>query len=340
MTKKIYILQICILFLLNIQSYANDDAEPFCEIFIRNKTNVSIFAKFYPISSVFQGKPNSSSIPKFTLQSQVNVRRIGPISDPNLRFLVGLDGYALQNRGSQPGYFEIKPFGSGLYSVLNIDHNSSPSEKADVLIGYGIYKLELFTYDSEFFTPLNNSPIIFDYRDLNYSSLNGYGSNLSVDLEILINSTNSGGITYRWYQGQVSDEINLNSIPVEDRNIFKCYYQYHRFENNQWLIRSVTPNFNTYGISKSDQLLFPIDGTELSDPDYRIPRHDNPGSLYSPLYVDYNHQAKVKCGKPFELSGSSTLKLLGNSSNTGTKFYVGDLQNNQSCAAHFISNPQ
>lgn len=309
--------------------------DPGFEIKIINHLEYSVYAKLYPVSAIFNGRYTSGIPPKFTLKSfWENLPRNGPGNEITLKYLVGFDKYALYNRGDQPGYFEIPS--SGIYNPVWLDHNTSGSALGiDALYGYGLYHLELWVdVHSEAYL-INGVPILLDYRDFNYPYGNAGG--LVTDLEIHINATTNNGITFKWHAGGTEVNFNEQILPVEDRNNIKCYKQYHGYVNGNWQVKSVTPNVgtHTHGITKSDELLFPIDGTELSNLDYRIPRHDNPGALYSPLYIDYSHQAKVKCGKSF--INNSKLLLNGDASHTNTKFIVGDSPGS-SCNAAFINN--
>lgn len=320
---------------------------PFVEIYVRNYLNVSVFAKLYPVSSVFNGKSTVEKS-KFSLLNSyfLNVPRIGPTGNagPDLKYQVGLDGYALTHRGTQSGFFEIvAPEGEdleNLYNALYIDHNSSPSEFADATIGYGVYRLELWVEDHPPLSGLPLANILLDYTDFNYA-YGGVGG-LATDLEINIRATTSGGVKFKWVNSS-SEEISFAdpNLPINERNSIKCYKQYQNYLNGSWVIKETTPNtgISAYGLSKSDELLYPIDGTEISDPVYRVPRHDNSGKLCSPLYIDFNHQAKIKCDKIFEVTSNNLLWLKGNSSNTGTRFTIGNDPNSTNCGATFVNDP-
>ena len=253
-----------------------------------------------------------------------------------MKYLVGFDKYALNNRGNEPGFFEIPS--SGIYNPTWLDHNTSGTNYGvDALFGYGLYHLELWVVVQAESYIINGQPILLDYRDFNYPY--GGAGGLVEDLEIHINSTVGDGLTYLWHAGGTQINFNDNSLPTEDRNNIRCYKQYHGYVSGNWQVKSSTPNVgsHTFGVTKTDELLLPIDGTELSNLDYRIPKHDNPGKLFSPLYVDYNHHAKVKCGKTFSVENGSRLVLQStNSGSNYAQFTVGDIPASN-CNAVFIN---
>ncbi|MBN8585271.1 MAG: T9SS type A sorting domain-containing protein [Ignavibacteria bacterium] len=254
-----------------------------------------------------------------------------------MKYLVGLDGYALNNRGPYEGYYQI-PVGGNML----LDENSSGSNSADAEFGYGIWKLALYYVVDEVFYLINSNPIILDYRDMNYSY--GGANSMAVDLDINIyNTTGLNAIKYRWFggPGYTCDEISLfdPNLPILEQNIIKCYKQYHKYINGNLLVPEVTPNIGIHGISKSDELLYPIDGTNSSivPSPYTIPYQENPGKLYSPLYINFNHHAKIKCGKIFSVENGSYLLLY--STNNGfnyAQFTVGD-NPTSNCNAVFIN---
>lgn len=336
--KAINIL-IFIFFLQTEFFYASEedstDVEEYVEIFVNNFTDVPIYAQFFPVSAVFNGKILGNHFPRLSFLDQRTSALPRRYGGPSLRYLVGLDGYALTHRGPYEGFFEI-PIGGDML----LDHNSSGSNLADAEFGYGIWKLALYYVENEIFYLINTNPIILDYRDMNYSYQAANG--LAVDLEINVyNITGMNAIKYKWYGGPIypCDEISFfnQNLPVSEQNIIKCYKQYHRFINGNWLTPEVTPNVGIYGISKSDELLYPIEGTNVSmvPSPYTIPYHENSGILYSPLHINYNHHAKIKCGKSLSVTYGNILKLLGTSSNNKATFSVGDQSNNQYCGAGF-----
>jgi hypothetical protein len=158
---------------------------------------------------------------------------------------------------------------------------------------------------------------------------------------ITINSINTYGITYNWNANPYTYQVIVNSpnLPQEDRNVIKCYKQYKYYESGVWTVISVIPNVSTYnhGITESNELLFPIDGTELSDNDYRIPRHDNPGLLVSPLEIDYNQTAQIKCDKDFTVGNGAKLTLKSNNGSNISKMYIGNTSSTN-CGASLILN--
>lgn len=100
--------------------------DPGFEIKIINHLEYSVYAKLYPVSAIFNGRYTPGIPPKFTLKSfWENLPRNGPGNEITLKYLVGFDKYALNNRGDQPGYFEIPS--SGIYNPVWLDHNTSGS---------------------------------------------------------------------------------------------------------------------------------------------------------------------------------------------------------------------
>lgn len=109
---------VIIFFLFSSECFTSDD--DYVEIFVYNESGTDIYARFYPITAIFQGKSISHPTnPPFTLLSRGSIPRA--FGGPVLGYCVGLDGYALANRGPDE-YYKILPEG-----VLLLDHNSSGS---------------------------------------------------------------------------------------------------------------------------------------------------------------------------------------------------------------------
>jgi parallel beta-helix repeat protein len=260
-------------------------------------------------------------------------RRFGGL---DLKYLVGLDKYALDNSGDEPGYYQLN-----IGHSIIFDHNSSHDAEADGIFGNGIYALELWYYEDLEWKIINETPIILDYSDLNYPNTS---SNLCVDLIIIAYKFQpwpgqDGLITYKWAGGLFpGNEISTidENLPAEDKNKIKVHKQYKSYNpgTSTWTVDQVTPNVGVTGYTKSEYLLFPINGEEIES-GYQIPNHPNPGLLVSPLEIQANHHPKVKCGET--VTNQSKL-VLYRSTTQSSSLTVGDVASTN-CGAVFVNDP-
>lgn len=100
---------------------------PNCELYINNRVSgINLYVKFYPVSSLYNGNATEGDLlTEYTVRSETyvpgdsvlrGVQRRGDSLDINkLKYIVGLDGFALNNRSPYPGYFELKPDSSGIH---------------------------------------------------------------------------------------------------------------------------------------------------------------------------------------------------------------------------------
>ncbi|MBK8981447.1 MAG: hypothetical protein IPM38_03755 [Ignavibacteria bacterium] len=219
------------------------------------------------------------------------VTRRGDNSGQNpLRYLTGLDGYALNNRGPYGGYFELIPDLSGnQYSKwLLLGNDASHNNDLDGLFGYGKYIFEIYTTSNSGYSFDSICAIPIDWNDFNYNYITGSGG--SQDLFLKIYSLSPLSITFQWGATIEGDELPLfgTGSPPYDGSI--VYKQYHRFDTitNQWTgynLNNEHPPSRGSSVTDENYLIFPIDGRELPSP-YTIPYHPNSGDLFGNVFVD------------------------------------------------------
>jgi len=204
-----------------IVSAQDETPAPQVELFVYNNYGSHLYIRFYPITSVFSGRPYQNTVPQFSLESALIsgvVRLQG--GDP-LNYLVGLDGYALTHRGPEPGFFQLL---AG--NFLSLDHNTSGSGLgADGLFGYGLYRLEIYGADTLLLAP----PITIDCKDINYPYINP--TQMKIDLHVYIEFWQStADVKFNWQEGTDS-ETDIMSVwdtrmDIEDRGVLRFWKQY------------------------------------------------------------------------------------------------------------------
>jgi hypothetical protein len=279
--------------------------------------------KFYPVGTIFNGQffPEQGLYSYYTLRSKyfseqgASRRRPRgyPGTNPLLKYIVGLDGYALTHRGPN-GYFQINP-GDDLF--LNFDNDLGDDQ--DGLFGYGIYQLEiLYLKETETGNELEaaGTTIKIYWTDFKYP----YSEPGQRDLVIYVRSATN--VKYEWFDGY---EIGLFDENLEEADIgnIKVYRQYKEFHPDPppgwWDGYFTTPS--GHSLSKSDDLNYPMTGLDLPAPDYRIPRHDNPNILSAVLKIPGPDNAHIQSNKNFTIDGGSVL-FLERTSNGGSKCIV------------------
>jgi hypothetical protein len=296
---------IILFFFILSQSILLHAENPNCEFYFNNQVRDSnLFVRFYPIGAIYHAEISLfSKVERYTLRSQkykpgvlelTGIIRKGE-SDPaanKIRYLVGLDGYALTHRSYYPGYFEVDPDTTGIHfeNWLLLGNDASANDGLDGLFGYGKYMFEIYkTTDGGYsFEQVVQIPI--DWLDFNYP-YDGF-SNASEDLTLKIYSISPLNITFQWTSNVHGDEIPLfgtGSPPYEGE--IKVYKQYHgKDDAGNWVGYNLNnENPPSKGASSADIyfLNYPIDGRNLPSPD-TIPQHINPGNLKGNVLIDTN----------------------------------------------------
>ena len=96
-------------------------SNPSCEIYVNNRLpGANLFIRFYPVGALFQIEVDASlKTPRYSIRSQDFIpgnnsrtgvsRKLEEHQDSNrLKYLVGLDGYALNNRENIAGFFQLE----------------------------------------------------------------------------------------------------------------------------------------------------------------------------------------------------------------------------------------
>lgn len=113
-----------ILFCLLIFTFEIALADPFdpkAEIFVGNLTSYPVYINFYPIGTIFSGDPNrvSNDTTYYDLHQTVSPSSPFPRrgGGPDLRYLMGLDGFALSiAQNADTGFFKVDPFSGNEWS--------------------------------------------------------------------------------------------------------------------------------------------------------------------------------------------------------------------------------
>ncbi len=229
------LLMMCIIFLSVSKISANN---PNCELYINNRiSGKNLYIRFYPVSAVFNGDAHSNILhTKYSLHSQDypnGVSRKLENGSNDIFHIVGLDGFALENRSQYPGYYELKPdtttYGNYTNWIL-LGHDAHQNGDLDGLYGYGKYVFELWIWDADSSKMDSCISIPIDWLDFNYPYSNG-----SQDLFLKIYSLSPLYITFRWSATVDGDELPLfgSGSPPYNGGI-QVYKQYHRYVNGQW----------------------------------------------------------------------------------------------------------
>jgi hypothetical protein len=244
----------------------------------------------------------SEEYPRYTIRSQEFVpgdlfmtgcnRRFEHEDSNKIKYNVGLDGYALKNRGNISGFFQLASDTTEAtdYSKwLLLGNDGGANRDLDGLFGYGKYMLEIWIENSIEIAPEIVIPI--DWLDFNYPYRNEDSG--AKDLKIRIYGLDSLDITFQWAGMYPSDgdEIPLfgPGSPPYNGGI-QVYKQYHRYVNGNWEgynLNGEHPPSRGNSVSDKYFLTFPIDGRDLPAP-YTIPRHDSAGVFKGNLTIDTN----------------------------------------------------
>ncbi len=229
----------------SISSYATN---PNCEIYVNNRMpGVNLFIRFYPVGALFHKEIMASEeYPRYTIRSQEFVpgdlfmtgcnRRFEHEDSNKIKYNVGLDGYALKNRGNISGFFQLASDTTEAtdYSKwLLLGNDGGANRDLDGLFGYGKYMLEIWIENSIEIAPEIVIPI--DWLDFNYPYRNEDSG--AKDLKIRIYGLDSLDITFQWAGMYPSDgdEIPLFGPGSPPYNgCIQVYKQYHRYINGNW----------------------------------------------------------------------------------------------------------
>ena len=179
-------------------------SSPNCELYIENLApNNYLYVRFYPIGAVFQKAGSSSYSPhKYSMNSKtydpdsthlLGATRRGESSGANrIRYIIGLDGFALQNRaGLKPGFFELQTDSTDLKNWLFLGNDASANSDIDGIFGFGKFMLEIWTDNTSSTQPIVSIPI--DWLDFNYPY---HDSDACQDLKLYIHSLSPLSITF------------------------------------------------------------------------------------------------------------------------------------------------
>ena len=277
---------------------------PNCELYIINfVTDTNLYVRFYPTGAIYHKEISvTNTIERYTIRSQsfepgngtkIGIKRIGELSLNNrLKYIVGIDGFALNNRSPYPGYFEIKPDLTGISydKWLLLGNDASANSDLDGLFGFGEYILEIYktTDGGTSFQQIIQIPI--DWLDFNYPYGTGVGA---ADLFLRIYDISPLNITFEWSAGVQGDELPLfgTGSPPYNGGI-QVYKQYHRFDSNlyEWVgynLNNENPPSRGNSISDEYFLTYPMEGRNLPSP-YNIPQHSDAGLIRANVSIDTN----------------------------------------------------
>jgi hypothetical protein len=227
--------------------YGQESYEPQAEIHVQNLLNEELFVKFYPISTVFSGS-SSELLPTLYDPETRLLRRPNPNPDhrrrrsridPNnnypLNYVIGLDGYALNNPYDQDciGFYKIQIYNGNFNTYNNwllIDHEGSSGYEPgliDGLAGYGIYRLEVYRRDPHTQNISDHLfDVLIDWMDFNYP----YGA-IGTERDLIITVRSTTGTdpsnTFRWKLGGNDYPLFGQNSPVNGH--IQVYRQYKYF---------------------------------------------------------------------------------------------------------------
>ncbi len=290
-----------IMFLLLTTCFTNFSyaTNPTCEIYVNNRMpGVNLYIRFYPVGVIFQKEVYvSEQYQRYSIRSQDFIpfdqskrgvtRKFEHPDSNRMKYIVGLDGYALNNRGSITGFFQLPSdtaVSSDYTKWLLLGSDASDNDALDGLFGIGMYVLEVWTEASMEVGPELVLPI--DWLDFNYPYESEDGRQ---DLTLRIYSLSTLDVTFQWSAGNTEDELPLfgSGSPPYNGSI-QVYEQYHRFVNGQWQgynLNGEHPPSKGNSLTDKYFLSYPIDGRDLPSP-YTIPTHDSSGSFFGNLTID------------------------------------------------------
>lgn len=138
-------------------------SNPSCEIYVNNRLpGTNLFIRFYPVGALFQIEVDASlKTPRYSIRSQKYIpgdliyrgysRRFEHQDSNRIRYIVGLDGYALNNRGNIAGFFQLESDtanASNYDKWLLLGNDDSTNTNLDGVFGFGKYVLEVWTESS------------------------------------------------------------------------------------------------------------------------------------------------------------------------------------------------
>ncbi|MBZ0203816.1 MAG: hypothetical protein K8I03_12430, partial [Ignavibacteria bacterium] len=202
--------------------------------------------------------------------------------------------------------------------VLN--HDVSEAEiNMDGAIGFGKYRIDFYIWDATHWEYLNYCFVDFGDADYPYTvGLPGFGL-LQADVDI--SYQDSERLTYFGNQRLPSDRV------------IKMWDQRAKDENPNAIKTQNRSGFKTTNSDGGIWLNFPLVATDYGGVNHITPGVDN-------LFIELlnGHTANLNCSKSFSLTSQTMLKIVGNSTNQGTKFYLGSTENNPNCGALFTAS--
>ena len=294
----------------------SQDYDPQAEIFIGNLTANSIYVRFYPVGTLFNGDPRQlgNDTTSYDIRKTVSgivPRRNSPV---DIGHIIGLDGIGISFPNANFGFFRLPTF-NGVASEWNnyllMANDQSSVVRVDCMFSYGKYVLEIFdsSYNFIISIPMDNSD--FDYP---YPS-NGVPSNTRMcnDLYIYINNINTSppGITYRWdacYQvpGSPGDTLSLFD-PVTTNGEIHFFQQFYSYRNP---ILKLQNRGKSFAARDSGLLDFPIRSNNINlFGQFANEIHLNPGDLNGNLTIRSSQQINIKSGETFRVTNLCTLTV-------------------------------
>jgi len=196
-----------------------------------------------------------------------------------------------------------------------LDFDAPDVGDRDGQIGYGKYKIDFYVWTALGWVLGNYCYIDFGDSDYPYSP-----GPWSMQNDISIYYHWNHEITYYGNNPIPSD----NTVKIWDQTVFNGH--------------SKTPNKSGFKTTTSESgiwLNFPHYASDYQSP---FIGHVTPQVNDVNLEVISGHAPFVDCSDFFILADYRLLKIAGNTTNAGTKFYVGSTDNNFSCGASFTSN--
>jgi len=200
---------------------------------------------------------------------------------------------------------------NGSKATFNHDAGQGSNDINTGAIGYGKYKIDFYKLNGSNYEIVNYCYV--DYSTSNYPWQTGFQNDISITY-----------VNENTIEGWGIDLPIDRTVKIWDQTGIGGSFQ--------------SPNKSGFKTTNSESGLwldFPHFATDYQS---TYIGHITPEVNSLHMEVLNGHAPFVNCSQPFVLANQTMLKIIGNSTNVGTKFYLGNTENNYSCGASFTAN--